>query len=153
MTHNDSQKALLVHFAVREVGPRGSVEQMKVVCYCLRNRVRAGWGDWLEVIEHADESAAHESQQKVYLDAQSRSYQMLLQAVDDIYYAQPPAETSYGQKVDLDAQGDSLESAVGTSMYWRFLDRPLRLWFQKNVVDQKQDHFERSSMGLMVTYR
>jgi hypothetical protein len=155
MTHNDSQKALLVHFAVREVGPKGSLEEMKCVCYCLRNRVRAGWGDWMEVIEHADQAAAHADDlgQRIYLDPQSRAYQMLLQAVDDIYYAQPRAETWDGQPVDQDAQGETLESAVGTAMYWRFLRRPLRVWFQENVVNEKQEHPERATMGLMVLYK
>jgi len=153
MTHNESQKALLVHFAVREVGPKGSLEQMKVVCYCLRNRVRAGWGDWMEVVEHAKDVAAHEAAVYPYLDANSRSYQMLLQAVDDIYYAQPKVESWNGVKIDQDAQGDTIESAVGSGMYWRFLDRPLRPWFQQNIVDQKKEHAERSSMGLMLVYR
>jgi len=152
VTHNDSQKALLVHFAVRDVGPRGSLEQMQVVCYCLRNRVRAGWGEWMEVIEHADETAAHEDNKRVYLDASSRSYQMLLHAIDDLYYAQPPSASWNGKKIDLDAQGATLESAVGTAKYWRFLNRPLRQWFQQNIVDQKREHPERSTMGLMVMY-
>lgn len=152
MTHNDSQKALLLHFAVREAGPKGSLEMMKVICFCLRNRVRAGWGEWMEVIEHAEEVAAHEPV-KMHLDPQSRSYQILLQAIDDIYHAQPPQERWDGQKVDLDAQGESLESAVGTAMYWRFLTRPLLPWFQENIVDQKADHPERSSMGLMLVYK
>jgi hypothetical protein len=153
MTHNDSQKALLVHFAVREVGATGGLEQMKVVCYCLRNRVRAGWGDWMEVMEHADEASAHDAGPRSYIDPQNRNYQMLLQAIDDLYYAQPQTENWNGVKIDQDAQGETLESAVGTALYWRFLKRPLRPWFQANIVDQKAEHPERTSMGLMILYK
>lgn len=153
MTHNDSQKALLLHFAVREVGATGGVEQMKAVCYCLRNRVRAGWGEWTEVIEHADEVGAHEDRVRYYIDPAKRPYQMMLQAIDDIFFAQPKTESWNGQKIDQDAQGEGLEAAVGTAKYWRFLNRPLRKWFHENVVDQKLEHPERTSMGLMVMYK
>lgn len=149
MTHNDSQKAMLVHFAVREVGPRGSLEEMKAVCYCIRNRVRAGWhdGEWMATLEFADEHAAHAGGERVRIDANYRPYQMLLQAVDDIYYAQ-----DYRPEGERDAIGETLESAVGTAKYWMFLNRPVRDWFQENVIDDKENHRQRGNMGLMMFF-
>src|ERR1700728_582935 len=86
MTQKDVDRVMLVRYAALEAGPRGSLEQMKAICYCLRNRVRAGWGEWMDVIETADEHRANEPNELVRIDHNGRAYQRLLHEVDDIYF-------------------------------------------------------------------
>jgi hypothetical protein len=167
MTLNEFQKALLCEFAVREAE---SLEQMKCICYCMRNRVRKGWhdGSWTKCIEHAQESAGNESAKGNYgdsgaalqndelkkeIDPNSRPFQMLLQAIDDIYHGQRWVPSGVDGVRDEDAQGTDLESAVGTALYWVRLDRPIRPWFAENIVRDRENHPERSQMGLMMFYR
>src|ERR1700679_740104 len=102
MTQKDVDRVMLVRYAVQEAGPRGSLEQMKAICYCLRNRVRAGWGEWLEVIESADETRANELGEPMRIDISSRAYQRLLHEVDDIYF---------GHRSDF-SEGTTLEDSL-----------------------------------------
>jgi hypothetical protein len=168
VTLNDFQKALLCEFAVREAE---SLEQMKCICYCIRNRVRKGWhdGSWTKCIEHAQESAGNEGHLEGIrsapgtaianavgtreIDPNSRPFQMLLQAIDDIYHGQRWVPSGVDGVRDEDAQGTDLESAVGTALYWVRLDRPVRPWFAENIVRDRENHPERSQMGLMMFYK
>lgn len=147
MTLNDLQRAELVLFAAREVGPKGSLEQMKAVCYCIRNRVRAGWHDgrWITVMEKAHEEAAHYTE-KSAIDIDSRNLQRLMHDVDDIYYSQNTSG-------DGDGFGsDGLEHSVGTQKFWMFLDRPATDWFITNVVRDMENHPSHAQMGLMMFF-
>jgi hypothetical protein len=134
-------------FASREVGPRGSLEQMKAICYCLRNRVRAGWheGSWIAAIEHADEVAAHHPETPSYFDPNSRSIQRLMSEIDDIFY---------GQRITNDDEGNGggLEDSIGKQMFWMFLDRPVTEWFVKHIVRDMENHPTHAQMGLMMFF-
>lgn len=150
MTQKDVDRVMLVRYAVREAGERGSLEQMKAICYCLRNRVRAGWGEWSDVIESADEHNAHEPQ-KAWLDVNSRPYQRLLRDVDDIYFGR----SSMGYSSDEASSGD-LESSLSTKdhacLYWCFTNRPILDHFAATIVRDPQNHANRSTMGLMMFF-
>jgi hypothetical protein len=78
---------------------------------------------------------------------------MLLQAIDDIYHGQRWVPSGADGVRDEDAQGTDLESAVGTALYWVRLDRPVRPWFAENIVRDRENHPERSQMGLMMFYK
>ncbi len=155
MTLNTFAMAMLVEFAVREAGPDASLEEMKAIAYAMRNRVRAGWfdGSWVKCIERAAETGGNEAPVNLrpILDADVRPVQMLLQSVEDIYHGsreQPVQKGWGGEKVDPDAQGSSLEAAVGTSLYWVHIKRPIRPWFVENIIRDRQNHPERTSLGM-----
>lgn len=151
MKQSDFDKAMLVEFAVREVAG-GSLEEMQGVIFCIRNRVRKGWhdGKWVENLEQAFNYAAHERPFfPPTLDCDQRNYQRLLNSIDDIYYGQ----RNMAAGKDQDAQGSDLEAAIGTATYWQFLKRPMRAWFNDNVVADKANHPLRTQMGMMIFYK
>lgn len=147
MTQKDVDRAMLVRYAVQEAGPRASLEQMKAICYCLRNRVREGWGEWIDVIESADETRANEPLEPVRLDTASRAYQRLLHDVDDIYFGH---RSDYSEGMTLE---DSLCEQGTPYFYWLFLNRPMSQWFKDNIASQKANHPSSATMGLMVFFR
>lgn len=146
MTQKDVDRVMLVRYAVQEAGPKGSLEQMKAICYCLRNRVRAGWGEWLEVIESADEHLGNEPTEPTRIDAFNRAYQRLLHDVDDIYFGH---SSNYGDGPTLE---DTLCEKDRPCFYWLFLNRPARQWFKDNIATDKQNHPSNATMGLMMFF-
>jgi hypothetical protein len=149
MTLNDLQRAELACFAARAAGPDGCLEQMAAICYCIRNRVRQGWhdGDWLQVLEHADETAANLPGPRVILDANKRSFQRLLQDVDEIYFSR--------RDFTHHPSGDpmpALEEAIGNAVYWAFINQPFTAWFRENVIDDPANHRQKANMGLILFY-
>lgn len=150
MTLNEHQRGHLVTFAVREAGDRGSLEQMRAIALCIRNRVRAGWhdGSWMEVIEAADSCSAHEAGQ-IRIDPNNRNYQRLLNDIDNIFFAQ--------QRHELDGTGGgspTMEQAIVEHevKYWCFLNRPMRDWFKEKIVQDPASHPNRVQMGLMMFF-
>jgi hypothetical protein len=146
MTQKDVDRVMLVRYAVQEVGQRGSLEQMKAVCYCLRNRVRAGWGEWMDVIETADEHRANMPPEPMRIDLDSRAYQRLLHDVDDIYFGHSSS----------DGDGPTLEDALCNRerpcFYWYFLNKPMRQWFKDNIATDHENHPSNATMPLMMFF-
>lgn len=146
MTQKDVDRVMLVRYAVQEAGPRGSLEQMKAICYCLRNRVRAGWGEWIHVIESADESRGNELNEPTRIDTSSRAYQRLLHDVDDIYFSH---SSEMGEGMTLE---DTLCDKRRPCFYWLFLNRPMRPWFKDNIAGDKENHPSNATMGLIMFF-
>jgi hypothetical protein len=146
MTQKDVDRVMLVRYAVQEAGPRGSLEEMKAICYCLRNRVRAGWGEWLDVIESAGETLCNEPIDPTRIDTANRAYQRLLHDVDDIYFGH-----SYGSD-----EGPTLEDTLCEKerpcFYWLFLQRPTTQWFKDTIAADKENHPSNATMGLMMFF-
>lgn len=147
MTQKDVDRVMLVRYASFEVGPRGSLEQMKAICYCLRNRVRAGWGEWLDVIETAGETLCNEPTESAAIDTSNRAYQRLLHDVDDIYFGHSSAGYDEGQTLE-----DTLCDPQRPCFYWLFLNRPKRQWFTDNIANDKVNHPSNATMGLMMFF-
>jgi hypothetical protein len=157
VTLNDVQRAALALFAAREAGTAGSLDQMKAIAYCVRNRVKAGWhdGQWLTVIEHSQESAANLVLSRVILDPNNRILQRIIADIDDIYYGlavagQNKITVATAQRFAPDA-GD-IENAIGKSCYWAWLNQPFTPWFQKYILDSSESHPMRAQMGLMAFF-
>lgn len=151
MTLNDLQRAALVLFAVREAGSGASVEQMKAICYCIRNRVKAGWfPDWITTLENADETAGNLPGPKAMVDVNSRAFQMLLRDVDDIYFA----PTGRADDETPGADEETLESALAKSKYWLFLGpgRFVSPWFEENIIHDPENHPSHANMGVMMFF-
>lgn len=146
MTQKDVDRVILVRYAVQEVGPRGSLDQMKAICYCLRNRVRSGWGEWMEVLESAEEFRANEPNEPWKIDTGSRAYQRLLYDVDDIYFGHRPPS---GDGPTLE---DTLCDTRRPLFYWLFLERPMRQWFKDHIIGDPKNHPNSASMGTILFF-
>jgi hypothetical protein len=141
MTLNDLQRAALVLFAAREVGPEGSPVQMRAVCHVIRNRVRAGWGDanWFTVIEQHPRVAGNGCGVPGELDINDRRLAMLARDIDEIFYGE--AMDEIGQ---LCAPPDKSSPVL---LYWAFIDRPVAHWFLQNIIRQPEHHKQRAQVG------
>lgn len=149
MTQRDIDRAHLALFAAREAGPRGTLEQMQAIAMCMRNRVRQGWhdGEWMKVLENADDYRAHDPGPHFPLDADNRSFQRLIRDIDEIYFSRRDwdKEPSYDKM-------PSLDEAMGKCCYWAFIDgRPFRPWFEANII-KSRIHTQKAQMGLMLFY-
>lgn len=149
MTYPDVQRAMLAVFAAREVGPRGSLEEMRAIACCLRERVRGGWhdGSWLLTMEYADECAAHPWNMAVKLDPNNRAFQRMLSEVDDIFYGQ----RGYGVGGD-DVAGLEESIAEHKLKYWCFSNRPVTRWFKEKIAQDAKNHRMMAQMGTMMFY-
>jgi hypothetical protein len=139
MTIDQLQRAQLLLFAHQEAAATGSLAAMKAVCFIIRNRVRKAWhdGNWIEVIEHADEVAGNDATPRPALDVYSRAFQMLMQAVDDIYYS---------------SASDDVEKVVNEALYYQFVDRPMREWFTEHIIREPTNHARIAHIGTMVLF-
>lgn len=146
MTMNDLQRAQLVLFVARQVGPRGCLEQMKAICYCMRNRVRAGWydGNWMRAIEEAEDIAPH-ALEAFKLDPNNRDLQRMIREVDEVFYGEQSNAIGISDGVDL-------EGAVGKHKYWMFLGLDVTSWFAFHVVGDRQNHPSHAQMGTMIFF-
>lgn len=160
MTFNDVQRAQLALFSARAAGPGASLEQMKAIAYCVRNRVKAGWwdGQWLTVMEHAGETEGNTAFEPWYLDANDRALQRLVADIDEIYYGGRPGagarveETRTMPAQRFAAEGGELEEALGKCFYWAWLNRPFATWFRQNVLERPDNHSLRAQMGMMAFF-
>lgn len=148
MTLNDIQRAQLAVYSIKAAGQGASLEQMKAIAICIRNRVRQSWhdGDWLKNIEHADEVAAHLPGPRVLLDPDSRSFQVMIRDIDEIYFSRRDWEKSPSH-----AAMPSLDEAIGRCCYWAFLNRPFTPWFTEHIIHH-DEHKQRGTMGTMIFF-
>jgi hypothetical protein len=156
VTLNDVQKAELALFAARAAGQGASLEQMKAICYVIRNRVRAGWhdGQWLTVMERAAEVSGNLRGLRVLLDPNSRTLQRLIADVDDIYYRPGLSGREQGNTTAqaFAAGMDDLGEVLGRSLYWCFINQPMTPWFVEHVIHRPDQHPSRVQMGTMMFY-
>lgn len=145
MNQKDVDRVLLVRYAVQEVGARGSLEQLKAVCFCLRNRVRAGWGEWIDVIQDADGKRCNEPLEPTLIDLSNRAYQRLLHDVDDIYFGMGNPSDGYTFE-------DAICNTDQPAFYWLFLDRPMSDWFKVNISGHPENHPNTCTMGSMLFF-
>lgn len=145
MTLNDVQRAALVLYAARQVGDDGNLEQMRAVCYIIRNRQRAGWsdGNWLTVMEEAHICAGNEPID-VKLRVDDRRLQHLARDVDSIFYGNEDDEIAR-----VCARQDKER---GPLLYWCFVHRPIRPWFKTMIIGNPANHRNRSQIAFMQLY-
>lgn len=153
MTNADAQRAALVFFAYREAGPGASLEAMLAICYIIRNRVKLQWedGNWIRVMERADQHSAHFpiDMPSVEIDPESRQYQRLLREVDDVYYGGGGSPIGEGGGLSL---FDSMCERKHERLYWMHTGRPVKKWFQDNIVRDTQNHPQRGVLGTMMFF-
>lgn len=141
MTIDQLQRAMLLLFAYDEASFTGSLQSMKAVCYVVRNRVRAGWHDgaWIDVIQNAGEVSGNNpaNGDATRIDVYSHPFQVLMQSVDDIYYA---------------SSSDDTERVVDKALYYQFVDKPLRSWFTENILRKPENHPRVAHLATMVLF-
>ena len=130
MTLDTYVRAQMARFAIEEGFELGGVNNMLAVAQVLRNRVFAGWGDWLEVVTHAAEKRAN-----LYAphmpNIRSNNVRVLLNRIDDIYTR---------------AQADDM---TGGALFYVDPAQPFAEWFQKEVLDRPDDHPRCAHIGMI----
>jgi hypothetical protein len=105
LTNEQFVKAQLCLYAWREAHEKG-LNEMEAILFVLRNRYRAGWGEWLSLAK-CDGGE--------YPSLQNYDFQMLLQRVDYIFDGSAPDKMTEGALyyADLtDASEDFVEKIV-----------------------------------------
>jgi hypothetical protein len=128
MTYENYIKAQLVRFAVDEAYHMGGVEPVLAVAQTIKNRVDAGWcgGDWLKVLETAYDyvGTLHNSPR---VDTRDLTFRRILQSIDDLYH---------GIADDSNVNNDQDQKAL----YYAELHNINRPWFQKNILNDRDNH-------------
>jgi hypothetical protein len=155
------ERAQVAAFAYREARYTGSLECMKAICFVLRSRVKAGWGDgtWLSVMKSAAEVAgsnawllnqpgqAAEAYSKEFMAADDRLLQILIRDIDDIYLGQDRFDDSTRQV----CCGDNPPKT--SALYYSLVDRPTRDWFVENIVRKPEEHPHIANVGPVMLFR
>lgn len=121
MTLDTYVRAQMARFAIEEGHEYGGVNNMLAVAHVLRNRVFAGWGDWLEVVTRAGEKRGN-----VYTPPisgmRSNNVRIVLNRIDDIY-----------------TRADA-NDLTGGALFYANPSNPLAEWFEKEVIHRPEDH-------------
>jgi hypothetical protein len=114
----DLQKAKLVELAWRfGQSYNGGYLAGQMVMSTLANRVRAGWGSWLDVIERVPNfMAENELPPLKYPGVWEGNFVKLLHVVDGVF------------------DGSALDLSKG-ALYWGDLNKIERPWFRDKIVD------------------
>ena len=137
-------QAKLVIFAHNEAGWTGSLQCMLAVACVLKNRVDAGWGDWMTVLEDTERVAGNwnEPVKPMPMDLADDNLRDLMGEVDDIYH---------GIFVDELTRIENPMGGKATCLYYCFVERPIRDWFAKHII-QSPEHPRVAQVGQMMLY-
>lgn len=125
MTLETYIRAQLARFAIEEGARHGGVNNMLAIAFVLRNRVFAGWGDWVDVVEHAPQKRG-----TMYLGDHSvlsaamrtTSVRNLLNRIDEIY-----------SRADI-------EDITGGALFYLEPSLPIADWFKREVLERPEEH-------------
>ena len=134
------ERGFLAAFAYREARSTGSLDCMKAICYAIRNRMKAGWGDgpWLSVMESHPEVEGNIVDGWAELNPQDRLLQLIVRDVDDIY---------------MGVSDDDTRTVVQDALYWQFVDRPARPWFVEHIVRDPHNHPRVAQVGPIAFFK
>ena len=124
MTLETYIRAQLARIAIEEAARHGGTNHMSAVMMVLRNRVFAGWGTWLDVVERAQLKRANENvpAQDASMILRSGTGRIVLSRVDEIY-----------SRTDI-------EDLTAGALFWVDMQLPITAWFKKEVIDRPDDH-------------
>lgn len=143
------ERAQVAAFAYREAIHTGSLDAMRAICFVLRNRVRAGWGDgsWLSVINaHGEVSARTLLVDALHLPPSDRLLQLIVRDVDDIYLGQDRSDDNVRNIVCTEEKNKPV-------LYWSFVGQTPGDWFIENIVRKPADHAHVGNIGPLILYR
>lgn len=128
MTLDGFIRAEMVRFAVEEGQRHGGVNNMLAVCHVLRNRVFAGWGDWLEVVTTAGRKRANAPDDR-QADFRAMDVRTVLNRVDEIY-----------TRVDT-------SDLVGGALWYVDQNAPVMDWFEREILGRPDEHARVAHVG------
>ncbi len=121
-------QALVARFAIEEGARHGGINNMLAVAMVLRNRVMAGWGDWLEVAESAPSRRGTEKAPQ-RADTTNSSIRAFLGRMDGIW------------------RGDEEDLTGGALFYIEPGMGPLAGWFETEVLGEPEEHPRTAHIG------
>lgn len=101
---------------------------------CVANRVRAGWGSWLEVLERLPHFAAEKIEPNGFPSIWDSSFIRLLHEVDAIY------------------DGSGIDMSKG-ALYWCDLRRIENPWFSENILKKPEIHPKIADCNSLALFR
>jgi len=147
MTAETYVKAQLATLAWREGHEQGGFNNALAVAFVIKNRVRAGWGDWLDLIQrHAIWSARNEDELDTtsHPDAREPNFQLLLQNIDGVF------DNSLQDKLTVSPKTKAGEFRA--ALYYGQLNKITRPWFLEKIVRQPDLHPRTSQVGEIVFF-
>lgn len=133
MTYENYIKAQLVRFCVEEAYHEGSSILVLAIAQVLKNRVDAGWGEWMQVIETAPNYVGTVRKHKPQVEPREVLFRKILLGIDDIYF---------GIADDGDVNNDEYKS-----LYYAELHNINRQWFRDNITDDLDSHPRVAKVG------
>jgi hypothetical protein len=124
----------LARFAMEEGAEYGGVNNMLAVAHVLRNRVFAGWGDWVEVVTRAHEKRANTPFVSVP-NLRTNNARVLLNRIDEVYTR---ADAS-----DL----------TGGALFYVDPAKHLADWFKREVLEKPEEHPRVAHIGPVWFYK
>lgn len=121
-------RAQMARFAIEEGARHGGINNMLAICHVLRNRVFAGWGDWVDVTLRAAEKRATIYPSELP-NLKTNNVRVLLSRIDEIY-----AKTDM---IDL----------TGGALFYMDQNYPVEDWFMKEIVDKPEEHKRVAHIG------
>ena len=131
-------KALLALVAWREAGGEGRDGQ-RAVCHVIRNRVRAGWGDWAEVICQKNQFT-------------SISYKGDPQTVEWPMQPDPAFEEAI-RIAELNYSGGDFDLTKGALYYANLKHIDKGGWFEKEILGKPKTHPQTTQVGAHSFYK
>jgi hypothetical protein len=101
---------------------------------CIANRVRLGWGSWLEVIERIPQFAAENEQPTGFPQIWEPNFVRLLHEVDNVY------------------DGSGTDYSKG-AMYWADLRKIDREWFKERILKDSTTHPRVADLNTLTLFR
>lgn len=155
------ERAQVAGFAYQQASYTGSLDCVRAVCFVLRNRKMAHWGDgtWLSLlVTHPMVSATFESftlgnvaSAGEGFKGDDRLLQMIVRDIDDIYLGQEPFEDRVRQVVSGD-RGEIGKKKNPGALYYAFVDREPRPWFKENIIKNPSEHAPMGNVGKLLLY-
>jgi hypothetical protein len=120
LKQDDFIKGQLVCMGWRFGKPYGGYKAGQLVMHTLANRVRVGWGNWLQVIDGVPKfMAENELPPLVFPPLWEPAFVKLLHSVDGIYDGSIPDESS-------------------GALYWGDLGKIEKPWFQEKIIGARK---------------
>lgn len=133
MTYENYIKGQLVRFCVNEAYHEGSSVLVLAIAQVLKNRVDAGWGEWIQVIENAPNYVGTIQPHRPKVEPHEVLFRKILLGIDDIYY---------GIADDGDVNNDEYKS-----LYYAELHNINRKWFIDNITSDLENHPRVAKVG------
>lgn len=139
LRQDDFVRSLLVLECWRQGKDFGNHQIPTIIAGCLANRVRLGWGSFLEVLQKVPKFAAtiEQPNRDVFPNIWDGAFIKLLQSVDGIY------------------DGSIADPAMG-GIYWADLSKGIsgvtNPWFREKILDSPQ-HLACANQGPFTVFR